>query len=54
MRRSPEASTALMASAPTEFAANVDLLEDVAVDTGLKEFLESRFGRYVDKEKMYL
>ena len=39
---------------PTEFAANVDLLEDVAVDTGLKDFLESRFGRYVDKEKMYL
>ncbi len=39
---------------PTEFAETVDLLEDVAVDTGLKDFLETRFGRYVDKEKMYL
>lgn len=39
---------------PTEYAENVDLAEDLAEDTGLKEFLERRFGRYIQKDKEYL
>ena len=36
---------------PTEFALDVDLAEDIAEDTGLKEFLEKRFGRYLPNDK---
>lgn len=36
---------------PTEFAEDVDLAEDVAEDTGLRQFLEQRFGRYIPKDK---
>lgn len=39
---------------PTEYAANVDLAEDIAEDTGLKTFLEQRFGRYIQMDKEYL
>lgn len=39
---------------PTEFAENVDLAEDIADDTGLSEFLKNKFGRYIDKNKVYL
>lgn len=39
---------------PTEFAEDVDLAEDVAEDTGLKQFLEQRFGRYIQMDKEYL
>lgn len=38
---------------PTEFAANVDLAEDIAADTGLRDFLEQRFGSYIDRQKTY-
>jgi hypothetical protein len=39
---------------PTEFAEDVDLVEDLAEDTGLKQFLEQRFGRYIQMDKEYL
>ena len=39
---------------PTEFAETVDLAEDLAEDTGLKQFLEQRFGRYIKMDKEYL
>lgn len=39
---------------PTEFAEDVDLAEDLAEDTGLKQFLEQRFGRYIQMDKEYL
>ena len=39
---------------PTEFAESVDLAEDMAEDTGLKEFLQRRFGRYIPNDKDYL
>lgn len=39
---------------PTEFAQNVDLAEDLAEETGLKEFLETRFGRYIPSNREYL
>lgn len=39
---------------PTEFAEAVDLAEDMAEDTGLKEFLSQRYGRYIRQGKEYL
>ena len=39
---------------PSEFAEDVDLAEDLAEDTGLKQFLEQRFGRYIQMDKEYL
>lgn len=39
---------------PTEFAENVDLAETLAEDTGLKQFIEQRFSRYVPMDKEYL
>lgn len=39
---------------PTEFAEDVDLAEDISEDTGLKEFLSRRYGRYIQQDKEYL
>lgn len=39
---------------PTEFAEDVDLAEDIAEDTGLKDFLKRRFGRYIQNDREYL
>lgn len=39
---------------PTEFALDVDLAEDIAEDTGLREFLQRRFGRYIKNDTEYL
>ncbi len=39
---------------PTEFAETVDLAETLAEDTGLKQFIEQRFSRYVPMDKEYL
>jgi len=38
---------------PTEFAHNVDLLDDVLDDTGIRQKLEEVFGRYLTKDKTY-